>query len=69
MDDLDDARTRSEGRAEAAGRGTSNANRNRFWAGLNRSVTAEADHHSKTAEKGQEEAPRGGRDASPRTGQ
>jgi hypothetical protein len=48
---------RAEARAEAVHR--SGANRNRFWAGLNRYLATEAEREHKAAKKEQDEAERG----------
>jgi hypothetical protein len=57
MNETQRARMRAEARAEAVHR--SGANRNRFWAGLNRYLATEAEREHKAAKKEQDEAERG----------
>ncbi|HET7358106.1 MAG TPA: hypothetical protein VFJ09_15665 [Nocardioidaceae bacterium] len=54
MDETQRARKRAEARAEAVHR--SGANRNRFWAGLNRYLPTETERERKAAKKEQDEA-------------
>jgi hypothetical protein len=56
MTNVENARTRADAISEAKARRTSGANRNRFWAGLNRYLETEAEHEHKAAKREQEEA-------------